>query len=112
MSKRFKKVFLVVLLVLFSTNVLAEDPKLTLSADTVRVLSQKTLYAEGNVQVQQGQILIKAQSLIFDEDNDSLVFKNIEEFTDSSSDKLTADDAIFDSKLKEGVIHGGETSIR
>ena len=82
----------------------AQDVETAIFADQILVGSDNILRAEGNVKVQRGDVIIKAEKMIVDEKNNQIEFKGIREFFDGSSIKIEADKAVLSSDLSEGII--------
>ena len=75
-----------------------------INADELSIGEDGFVRAEGNVLVQRGDRIIKANLLTYDSRSNELNFSNIEEFYDGNQTKLSASAGRIDSDLKKGIV--------
>ena len=98
-------------LVLKPIGVYAQDEDLVFSADRVTVQSKDILRANGNVKIQTGETIIKAEEVIINTSSNVIEFSGIKEFSDGVSTELEAEAAILDETLSIGVISAANMLI-
>ena len=79
--------------------------EIEITADTITVESGEILKAEGNVIVQNGNNLLKAKALTFNQKSNEIKFIDLQDFYDGNAIRLSADKAIVSSDFSEGIIH-------
>ena len=87
-----------------TAQVVEEPAPAVLVADNVQVTRARVLIARGNVEVFQGNVSLKAQSITYDQDNDLLTFEGPLIFRDGPSTVILADAAELDRHLKSGIL--------
>ena len=89
--------------IVFTNGVLFAEETL-INADELSIGEDGFVRAEGNVLVQRGDRIIKANLLTYDSRSNELNFSNIEEFYDGNQTKLSASAGRIDSDLKKGIV--------
>ena len=101
-----EKHFFLGLLCLIATNifspsqVLSQTTDLSLSADQILIDEAGTLTASGNVVIRHGSTTIKANSIVYDKNQDYLKVAEIREFKDGNKIKISANSGELNSSLK------------
>ena len=96
--------FLTIILSVVPFFLYSQQIETQISADTITVKAGEILQAEGNVVVTYGNNSIKAEALIFDQKKNKLRFKEIKEFYDGKSIRLSADELELGKDFSEGLI--------
>ena len=83
-----------------------------ISADRIMVQAENNLLnAIGNVIVKRGDVFIKAEMMIVNEELKQITFKNIQEFSDGGSTKFLAEKAILSEDFSEGIVLAAQVLI-
>ena len=105
-----EKHFFLGLLCLIATNifspsqVLSQTTDLSLSADQILIDEAGTLTASGNVVIRHGSTTIKANSIVYDKNQDYLKVAEIREFKDGNKIKMSAYSGELNSSLNKGIL--------
>ena len=105
-----EKHFFLGLLCLIATNIfspsqiLSQTTDLSLSADQILIDEAGTLTASGNVVIRHGSTTIKANSIVYDKNQDYLKVAEIREFKDGNKIKMSAYSGELNSSLNKGIL--------
>ncbi len=103
--KKITELFLAIFLMALPTILYSEQITTNISAETITVTPKGFLKAEGNVLIENGKNILKADTLIFDQENSEIKLIGVREFYDGHSIRLSAKEAEIDEELSEGIIH-------
>ncbi|MEO1705205.1 MAG: LPS assembly protein LptD [Pseudomonadota bacterium] len=78
----------------------------TLVADSVLVTDERLLIAEGNVDILQGETRLRAQRVVYDGENDTLLIEGPLELRDGSETVILASQAELSEGLENGILRG------
>ena len=99
-------IFMIVPFMLF-----AQQQETEISADQIFIQHDNILRAQGNVFVKRGDVSIKADEMTVNEKIKQIEFRNIIEFSDGKSLKLTGKDAVLSDDLSSGIINAAQVLI-
>jgi LPS-assembly protein len=105
-----KKCFLIGLVSLitiglfFPSNLFSQTTNLSLDADIISVDEQGLLTASGNVVIRHGSKTIKANSIVYDKNEDHIEIEKIDEFIDANKIKISASSGELNSSLNQGTL--------
>ena len=102
--KKFRVWFLTIIFSLIPIFASSNQIDAQLSADEITVEKGEILYAVGNVLIKHGKNEIKADSLKFFQKTNQIEFTGLQNFDDGKGIRLTAEDALINGDLSEGII--------
>ena len=108
MFNKLLNFFSTIFLIAAPLIVWSEQVETKISADVVTAKPDGVLYAQGNVTVQYGSIYVKAKALSFNQQTNSINFKEIVEFYDGQAIKFSASEADINRELSEGIVRAAK----
>ena len=90
--------------VFFSSILKAEIDPVKFTADKIIITPDQVIEATGNVEIEQGDVKIQAQSMLIDQKTSEVYLTNIGEYFDGDSTKFSAENATLNSDLSQGII--------
>ena len=97
-------VSLITICLFFPSNLFSQTTNLSLDADIISVDEQGLLTASGNVVIRHGSKTIKANSIVYDKNEDHIVIEKIDEFIDANKIKISASSGELNSSLNQGTL--------
>ena len=97
-------IFILLIVVLPFGRLWAQDKATDFSADSVTVSPSGLIDARGNVEVQNGDLFIRADSVVIDDKRNEIKFSGIKQLSDGYSSELAADSALISKDLSTGII--------
>ena len=99
------------IILIFPTFSLGQIVGTSFSADRVIVRPDNTIFADGNVVIRQGAIFIRAESVTINQETSEIHFSEITEFSDDNAIKISAEEAVLDTKISSGIISAARIVI-
>ena len=89
----------------------AQQQETVISADQISIQPDNILRAKGNVYVKRGDVSIRAEAMIVNEEVGQIEFQEIIEFSDGKALKLIGQDAVLSDDLSSGIITAAKVLI-
>ena len=97
MPRKFVELFVATIFFFVPVITFAQPIETKISADIVTAKTADLLVAEGNVTVQRGKVIVKADFLSFDRKTNNIKLTNLREFYDGKKIRLSASEAFSES---------------
>ncbi|MBD3677645.1 MAG: LPS-assembly protein LptD [Rhodobacteraceae bacterium] len=107
-----RRIFAIIAVVLaWLPTVLAAQNSAAILADSVTIVGESTIIAEGNVEVIYGDTRLEARRVTYNRLTEELIIQGPIILTEGEESRVTADYAELDSQLRNGIVEGAEIAL-